>query len=925
MSHQGSGSEHEDIDLSKTGYHAGFPRQGVPPQYQATDIVHPATSETPHHPSRPPNFLQPWRLEHRSGQVVLERTYTATPERNRDPSMGNKSASSVNSDKGSAPVGNTHAAKDKDERTIVDTKRGLTEVARGSHDGAESRVANVSHPVVLPHSSDWLRHNVSHTQTQPPTSVAVPLVTPAALADMGHLYKLPTSATPSQPKIYSSGIFNPLYTLTSTTALQYSSYVSPSTVTYSPYISGYPVTYPVVAQGSVGSGPYTTVESYSAMLASMGSQVQQAQGAQVPISTYLPSGVIPLPYGSQLTHGITNLSLLPKSSGQDSVPTVGYLNQQQLQTAPGVLPSGQVFTGIVPIGGSLLTLPPRSEAESNRPEPSQEKEQEHNQSANLRIVKREEDERNMQREPEALPFLRQTYSIQPDNPQNRSTPKAAPVVSAPTVDYKDRHAYHETSTRHESIIMTVTIPSDKSRQTGAKDTNPVYASGEHQQWSGASYNQPTDDQDAVSYHQSAPSSSVQHSPQVRFQLSPSPHARPSSTVSHIPSSDSQDVELVPMPSDPRTYSVAVSADHRPAQTQEVMVHTSALEPDRTPMHNLMAAPQISAPSFSNIPSYFTRGSVIQLASGELKRVEDMRTEDFVHSADMCGGLKIDSSTVVRINEHVDNGVALISFLVGEHKAQVSLEAPMEHPFFVFGQGWSAVKPGRSLKSYNLGCHKLAVGDVCVSLTVKDKHGRWPPQTQQLEEPLVQHQPPPQQKQSQKQSPQQIPVQAVFSGSSKEIHVSPSWPLEPKRPRLEPVQEDSSDWRGGTDPRPDMTWQHESPRQHESLRQRESPQHRSHPEPPPSSYTFAVPPPVSRSFMPAEQNPAKFMQGTDSNANTVLIRTTDTLAGGKGDRPTPRSDKPLQPLKRRWSDPMHMAQLAADQERHANTTKATDPH
>ena len=115
----------------------------------------------------------------------------------------------------------------------MDTKRGLTEVARGSHDGAESRVANVSHPVVLPHSSDWLRHNVSHTQTQPPTSVAVPLVTPAALADMGHLYKLPTSATPSQPKIYSSGIFNPLYTLTSTTALQYSSYVSPSTVTYS--------------------------------------------------------------------------------------------------------------------------------------------------------------------------------------------------------------------------------------------------------------------------------------------------------------------------------------------------------------------------------------------------------------------------------------------------------------------------------------------------------------------------------------------------------------------------------------------------------------------------------------------------------------------------------------------------------------------
>lgn len=44
---------------------------------------------------------------------------------------------------------------------------------------------------------------------------------------------------------------------------------------------------------------------------------------------------------------------------------------------------------------------------------------------------------------------------------------------------------------------------------------------------------------------------------------------------------------------------------------------------------------------------------------------------------------------------------------------------MEHPFFVFGQGWSACEPERTRHRYSLECHKLTVGDVCVSLTHKE--------------------------------------------------------------------------------------------------------------------------------------------------------------------------------------------------------------
>ena len=51
--------------------------------------------------------------------------------------------------------------------------------------------------------------------------------------------------------------------------------------------------------------------------------------------------------------------------------------------------------------------------------------------------------------------------------------------------------------------------------------------------------------------------------------------------------------------------------------------------------------------------------------------------------------------------------------------QVTVEATLEHPFFVFGQGWSSCSPERTLQRYELSCHRLTVGDVCISLTHKD--------------------------------------------------------------------------------------------------------------------------------------------------------------------------------------------------------------
>ncbi|KAL8195164.1 UNVERIFIED_CONTAM: hypothetical protein K2H54_047364 [Gekko kuhli] len=108
----------------------------------------------------------------------------------------------------------------------------------------------------------------------------------------------------------------------------------------------------------------------------------------------------------------------------------------------------------------------------------------------------------------------------------------------------------------------------------------------------------------------------------------------------------------------------------------------------------------------HLPSHFMKGAIIQLATGELKRVEDLQTQDFVRSAEVSGGLKIDSSTVVDIQESPWQGFVTLHFVVGEQQSKVSIDVPPEHPFFVYGQGWSSCSPERTARLFALPCHRL---------------------------------------------------------------------------------------------------------------------------------------------------------------------------------------------------------------------------
>ncbi|CAJ1083457.1 ataxin-1a [Xyrichtys novacula] len=216
-------------------------------------------------------------------------------------------------------------------------------------------------------------------------------------------------------------------------------------------------------------------------------------------------------------------------------------------------------------------------------------------------------------------------------------------------------------------------------------------------------------------------------------------------TSHVTSS----TQAAPFPTTlPHTYIAPTAPKGETLETHSGSYHqaaSGAVVQAQFHLPVVPASPGLAAPSAPpqtlntvvppSLPPYFIKGSIIQLADGELKRVEDLKTEDFIQSAEISSELKIDSSTVERIEgSHTSPNFAVVQFSVGEHRAQVSVEVLLEYPFFVFGQGWSSCCPDRTTQLLELPCTKLSVGDVCISLTLKNLRNGSLKKTQPLELP-----------------------------------------------------------------------------------------------------------------------------------------------------------------------------------------------
>merc|ERR1712110_819616 len=118
------------------------------------------------------------------------------------------------------------------------------------------------------------------------------------------------------------------------------------------------------------------------------------------------------------------------------------------------------------------------------------------------------------------------------------------------------------------------------------------------------------------------------------------------------------------------------------------------------------------------PTHFKQGSLIQLANGQMKKVEDLDTEDFVNSAKQNPDVFLDHSTLLNIEQEDESntGNVTLTFNVGKDHLEVRVLTPASHPFFVYGRSWSSVSPEASLARYGLRCGQLTRGDVCISLT-----------------------------------------------------------------------------------------------------------------------------------------------------------------------------------------------------------------
>lgn len=117
-----------------------------------------------------------------------------------------------------------------------------------------------------------------------------------------------------------------------------------------------------------------------------------------------------------------------------------------------------------------------------------------------------------------------------------------------------------------------------------------------------------------------------------------------------------------------------SLKHRILRTDEIKPLDLQKPPEgRKRLQATMSPPRSPKKTLNNnfLPSSFAKGSLIQLYNGELRKIEDMRTEDFISSAERSPELRLAESTVVRIEEkHMGN--ATITLTYNQRRAQVSL-------------------------------------------------------------------------------------------------------------------------------------------------------------------------------------------------------------------------------------------------------------
>lgn len=78
------------------------------------------------------------------------------------------------------------------------------------------------------------------------------------------------------------------------------------------------------------------------------------------------------------------------------------------------------------------------------------------------------------------------------------------------------------------------------------------------------------------------------------------------------------------------------------------------------------------------PNHFCKGVLIRLENGAIKQLEDLKTEDFVSSAEKSTQHRLEPSTVMKIEERAEGSSIVLTLCYGEKRHQVRF-----HPFILF--------------------------------------------------------------------------------------------------------------------------------------------------------------------------------------------------------------------------------------------------
>ncbi|CAB3407547.1 unnamed protein product [Caenorhabditis bovis] len=120
------------------------------------------------------------------------------------------------------------------------------------------------------------------------------------------------------------------------------------------------------------------------------------------------------------------------------------------------------------------------------------------------------------------------------------------------------------------------------------------------------------------------------------------------------------------------------------------------------------------PTSTYYPTHFMHGTVLQLANGATRRVEDVSSDDFLRCAAESDDVNVNAAIVSRISPSAD--AVTVRFAVGARRRLVELAVQHEHPLFVLGKGWTSCDVKRTVENYGLRCEPLEIGDVCIVLT-----------------------------------------------------------------------------------------------------------------------------------------------------------------------------------------------------------------